>query len=74
MKSRNSNCTRRCDAHPYELSLREGIIIYPRGNPLGPRLPLLGLRALVQNNLEMVIDGQRRELTIRRKRRLFRGW
>ena len=45
---------------PYQLSLREGIIIYPRGNPLGPRLPLLGLRALTQNNLETVIDGQRR--------------
>lgn len=59
---------------PYQLSLREGIIVYPRGNPLGPRLPLLGLRALAENNLETVIDGQRRELTIRRKRRLFRGW
>jgi hypothetical protein len=59
---------------PYLLSLREGIIIYPRGNPLGPRLPLLGLRALTQNKLETVIDGQRRELTIRRKRWPFRGW
>ena len=59
---------------PYHLSLREGIIIYPRGNLLGPRLPLLGLRALAQNNLETVIDGQRRDLTIRRKRRWLRGW
>jgi hypothetical protein len=58
---------------PYQLSLREGIIVYPRGNPLGPRLPLLGLRALTQNKLETVIDGERRELTIRRKRRLLWG-
>lgn len=49
-------------------------VSYPRGNPLAPRLPLLGLRAMAQNNLETVIDGERRELTIRRKRRLFRGW
>ena len=40
---------------------------------LGPRLPLLGLRALTQNKLETVIDGERRELTIRRKRRLRWG-
>ncbi len=61
-------------AEPYQLSLCEGIVIYPRGNPLGPRLPLLGLRAMVQNKFETVIDGPRRELTIRKKRRLFRGW
>jgi hypothetical protein len=61
-------------AEPYHLHVREGIVVYHRGSPLGPRLPLLGLRALVQNSLETVIDGQRRELTIRRKRRLFRGW
>jgi hypothetical protein len=59
---------------PYHLSLREGIIVYPRGNLFGPRLPLLGLRALAQNNLETVIDGQQSELTIRRKRRWFHGW
>lgn len=54
---------------PCQLSLREGIIVYPRGNPLGPRLPLLGLRALTENKLETVIDGERRELTIQRKMR-----
>ena len=58
----------------YHLSLREGIVICPRGNPLAPRLPLLGLRALARNRLATVIDGEQRELTIRRKRRLFRGW
>ena len=61
-------------AEPFPLSLREGIVIYPRGHALSPRLPLLGLRALAQNNLETVIDGRRREVTIRRKRGLFGGW
>ena len=59
------------DVEPGRLSLREGIVIYPSGSPLGPRLPLLGLRALAQNHLVTVIDGQRCELTIRRKRWLF---
>jgi len=56
---------------PYELRLREGIVVYPRGDPLAPRLPLLGARALVQNDLITIIDGQRRELTFRTRWRLF---
>jgi hypothetical protein len=59
------------DVEPGRVALREGIVIYPSGSPLGPRLPLLGLRALAQNHLVTVIDGQRCELTIRRKRWLF---
>ena len=59
---------------PYDLTLREGILVYPRGHLLGPRLPLLGLRAIAQNDLEMFVDGKRRELTIRRKGRTFWPW
>jgi hypothetical protein len=59
------------DVEPGRLSLREGIVIYPSGSALGPRLPLLGLRALAQNRLVAIFDGQRCELTIRRKRWVF---
>jgi hypothetical protein len=31
---------------------------------MSPRLPLLGMRALVRNNLKLTIDGKRKEVTL----------
>lgn len=39
------------------LALREGMAVYPPQNPFAPRLPTLGLRALVRNKVRLVIDG-----------------
>lgn len=39
------------------LPLRDGIAVYPPGNPFAPRLPTLGLRALVRNKVRLLIDG-----------------
>jgi hypothetical protein len=39
------------------LPLPDGIAIYPDNVPFAPRLPTLGLRALVRNNIRVLIDG-----------------
>jgi hypothetical protein len=44
-----------------------GIAVYP-GDDF-PRLPLLGLRAIAENNLTLTIDGRRRRATLRTARR-----
>ena len=41
--------------HP--ITLEEGLSIVPEGSV---RLPLLGLRALIQNDLKVIIEGKRR--------------
>jgi hypothetical protein len=43
---------------PFLLALDEGIAIYPNDGSNYPRLPLLGLRAIIKNNLRLVIDGK----------------
>jgi len=43
---------------PYPLTLSEGIAIHRESDPFAPRLPLLGLRALVKNGLLLSIDGE----------------
>ena len=35
----------------------DGIAVFPRGHRAAPRLPLLGLRALVRSGIRVVIDG-----------------
>jgi len=47
---------------PHVLNLREGIALYP--DESGPRLPVLGLRALTQNKLHAVIDSERLSVTL----------
>jgi hypothetical protein len=44
------------------LTLEEGISIVPEGSI---RLPLLGLRAIVQNDLRLALDGRRKEVTLK---------
>src|SRR5262245_4027920 len=40
-------------APPFRLQLPRGIAVYPSDTPGEPRLPLMGLRALVLNNLHL---------------------
>ena len=51
------------DREPHPLKLEEGIAIYP--DDVGPRLPILGLRALTQNQLSTAIDSERTRLDLR---------
>ena len=43
----------------------DGIAIYPSDDADYPRLPLLGLRAILKNNLKLIIDGQRKHASLR---------
>ncbi len=43
----------------------EGIAIFPKDVPNPARLPILGLRALVRSGLKLIIDGKRREVTLK---------
>lgn len=53
---------------PFGVSAPEGIAVYPSALNF-PRLPLLGLRAIAHNNLVLVVNGHRREATLRTARR-----
>jgi hypothetical protein len=48
-----------------ELEMPEGLTVYPESAPNPARLPILGLRALVRNRLTLIINGKRRELTLK---------
>jgi hypothetical protein len=48
------------DQEPLTLKLEEGIAIYP--DDVGLRLPVLGLRALTQNQLHVAIDPERMQV------------
>jgi hypothetical protein len=48
---------------PHLLAVKQGIAIYP--DETGPRLPVLGLRALTQSNLHLTIAGQQRLVWLR---------
>lgn len=50
---------------PFRLELEEGAAVYPRGVPNPARLPTLGLRALVENGLDLRIDGKNRFVSLR---------
>lgn len=50
---------------PYRLELPQGIAVYAGGTLSAPRLPLLGLRGLVTNQLCLTIDGLRRWVSLR---------
>ncbi len=57
---------------PFRLFTSEGIAVLPEssGHP-DPRLPLLGLRALRWNRLQLTIDCDRCRVTIRKPRRFW---
>ena len=50
---------------PFRLQLPEGIAIYPTDESDYPRLPLLGLRAILKKNLKLTIDGRRKHASLR---------
>jgi hypothetical protein len=49
---------------PYRLDFVEGILVYPPGADF-PRLPLLGLRAILTNKLRLTVDGDRGLVSLR---------
>ena len=53
------------DLPPIRLRTPEGIVIFPENIPNPARLPILGLRALVRSDLKLIIDGKRREVTLK---------
>lgn len=53
----------------YPLEMPQGISVFEDDAPETPRLPLIGLRVFVANRLKLLIDGERRLVTIR-----TRGW
>jgi hypothetical protein len=51
----------------YPLEMPQGISVFEEAD--APRLPLIGLRTIVANRLRLVIDGDRRQVTLK-----TRGW
>jgi hypothetical protein len=50
---------------PFRLELSEGIAVHsPDEVPPGPRLPLLGLPAFLENDLDFWLDPERRHVTV----------
>jgi hypothetical protein len=50
---------------PFRLDMGDGIAVYaPDADPPGPRLPLLGLPALLDNDLDCWLDPDRRQITV----------
>ena len=56
------------DRPPIPLGASQGIAVYPAGVEF-PRLPILGLRAIADNDLILMVNGLRREATLRTARR-----
>jgi hypothetical protein len=53
------------DRPPFRLEMSKGIAVYAKNaEPPGPRLPLLGLPAFVENNLDLWLDPERRQVTV----------
>jgi hypothetical protein len=54
---------------PFRVELRDGVAVYPLDAPFPvPRLPILGMRAIDENRLRLVIDGERLRVTLRAPR------
>ena len=50
---------------PFRLDLSKGIAVYAQDAvPPGPRLPLLGLPAFLENDLDLWLDPERRHVTV----------
>ncbi len=67
---RNQPGTSELLPRPYLIAAPKGIAVYPDSAANAPRLPLLGLRALVTNGLQLVIDGERLTVSLRKPRRI----
>ena len=64
------------DRPPFRLKMSKGIAVYTKDHvPPGPRLPLLGLPAILDNDLDAWLDPERRHVTVQTnswRRRLIR--
>jgi hypothetical protein len=49
---------------PHLLEMSQGIVIHRVADPFAPRLPVLGVRALVRNRLTLVIEGAAKVVSI----------
>ncbi len=49
---------------PHLLILSEGTAVHGASDSFAPRLPLVGMRALVKNRLRVIIDGDRKEISL----------
>jgi hypothetical protein len=58
-------------ASPYSLELGGGIAVFPDTMPIAPRLPLVGVRGLVQAKLHLSLDGRNCRVSIRTKKRFW---
>jgi hypothetical protein len=56
-------------AGTHRLKMDGGIAVVPDELPIAPRLPLLGIQTILGNRLQLLIDGDRRQVTLRTK-----GW
>jgi hypothetical protein len=53
------------DRPPFRLDMAKGIAVYaPDAVPPGPRLPLLGLPAFLENDLDLWLDPEQRQVTV----------
>jgi hypothetical protein len=50
---------------PSRLPMAKGIAVFPEDAPNPARLPILGLRTTVNNGLKLIMDGKRREVTLK---------
>jgi hypothetical protein len=46
-----------------------GFAVVPDELPIAPRLPLLGIQTIIANKLRLLIDGERRQVTL-----MTSGW
>lgn len=49
------------------LNMEHGIAVIPDDLPVCPRLPILGLRTIIQNKLRLIIDGERATVTLQKR-------
>ena len=62
----NVPCSRKMASNrrPFRLGMGKGIAVYSQdASPSGPRLPLLGLPAFLDNDLDLWLDPERRQIT-----------
>ncbi len=58
------------DRPPFHILLQRGIAVHP-DEPRYPRIPVLGLRAIITNRLDLAVSGARRFASLRTPRRFW---
>jgi hypothetical protein len=53
----------------HRMKMEGGFAVVSDEMPIAPRLPLLGMQTIIGNKLRLLIDGERRQVTLRTK-----GW